>query len=86
MIIDFKYGFEYNGFLFGWHKKELYRLPSVSKGKSYGIKKLSIIKVGNDKGYRVKREKMSIKKIVEMTLPIEVAIKLAKDKKNIPLI
>jgi len=84
MIINFKYGFEYNGFLFGWHKKKLYRLPSTSGNRLYGIKKLSPIKVGNHQGYRIKREKIAIRKLVHITTDINVAVKILKNK-NIPL-
>ncbi len=45
MILKFKYGFEYNDFLYGWNNKELYRLPSKSGNKSYGLKKLDSIVV-----------------------------------------
>jgi hypothetical protein len=84
MIIDFKYGFECEGFLYGWHKKELYRLPQ-KVGSKYGIKKLNLIPIGNHTGYRIKRKKFTVSQCVEMTSVIEKAIKIHQDK-NIPLI
>jgi hypothetical protein len=85
-IINFKFGFEHKGFLFGWHKKELYRLPSVSiNNKKYGIKKLNLIDIGNTKGYRLKKDKFTVTQCVEMTRLIEEAVKTYEEK-NIPLI
>jgi hypothetical protein len=70
MIIEFNYGIEYKGFIFGWHKKELYRLPSTSGRYSYGFKKLNAIMVGNQLGYCLKRDKFSMKKLEEKTIII----------------
>jgi hypothetical protein len=86
MVIDFKYGFEYKGFLYGWHKKELYRLPSLANdNRKYGIKKLNLIEIGNSKGYRLKQDKLTVTRCVEITVMIEEAVKIYKSK-NIPLI
>lgn len=86
MLIEFKYGFEYRGFLYAWYRKELYRLPSLSVNKrKYGIKKLNIIKVGNKKGYRIKRDMLSITQCVQMTTTIIAAIHKYR-KKHKPLI
>lgn len=67
MIINFKYGFEYKNFLFGWHKKKLYRLPSVSNNRNYDLKLLSRIKIGKQEGYRVVRDKKTINQLKELT-------------------
>lgn len=86
MLIEFKYGFEYKGFLFGWYRKELYRLPSISTNyRNYGIKKLKLIDVGSVKGYRVKRAKLTVSQCVEMTTVIDKAIHIC-NQKNVPLI
>jgi len=82
MILIFKYGFEFNGFLFGWNSKELYRLPSVSGVKHYGLKKLPQITVGNKIGYRIKREKFTIDQLkykTQLIKPIEINILKDKD-------
>ena len=84
MTIEFKYGFEFEGFLFGWHKKELYRLPSLSSdGKKLSIKKLKLHYNINSKSYRIKSKKIPVDKCVAMTLKIEDAIKMYKEKNKI---
>ena len=70
MILDFVYGIEYKGFIYGWNKRELYRLPSESGNRSYRLKKLNTIMVGNQIGYHLKRTKFSIKQLKSMTILI----------------
>lgn len=67
MTINFKYGFEYKGFTFGWKEQNLFRLPSKKYNRHYPLKKLSKIKVGSKDGYRVVREKKSISQLMELT-------------------
>ena len=70
MIINFKYGFKYKNFLFGWHdskEDELYRLPSVSNNRNYDLKLLSKIKIGKQEGYRIVRDKKTINQLKELT-------------------
>ena len=80
MIITFRYGFEYGGFQYGWYKKELYRLPSVSGINTYGFKKMKIIKVGNKDGYRVKRQKLTIDQLTERTVKMFVEVEIIKNQ------
>jgi len=85
MNLIFKYGFQYDGFLYGWNKKELYRLPSKSGNKSYGLKKLEQIKVGNSSGYRLKGAKLSIFQLKQLTAEIEeMTFQLLDDCVDIP--
>lgn len=84
MNIIFKYGFEYDGFLYGWNKKELYRLPSKSGNKSYGLKKLDKINVGNTFGYRLKGAKLSIYQLKQLTTEINIEIPVIEDCVDIP--
>lgn len=71
MVRNYKYGFEYRGFTFGWFKKELYRLPSIVHLRSYPIRKLNKIKVGNKDGYRVVRDRLTVDQLMEMTEVID---------------
>ncbi len=71
MIQNFKYGFEYKGFKYGWLKKELYRLPSQKHRRHYGLRKLPIIKVGNKDGYRVVRDRFTIDQLMNLTERID---------------
>ena len=80
MIIRFKYGFFYKDFLYGWHQKELYRLPSNSGNKKYGLKKLNVIQIGNKTGYRIKRDKLTINQLEQKTIVINQEISQIKDQ------
>lgn len=82
--IIFKYGFEYDGFLYGWNKKELYRLPSKSGNKSYGLKKIEPIQVGKGTGYRIKTKKLSLYQCKQMTTAIDMKVELVVDTIDIP--
>lgn len=85
MKIEFKYGFEYDGFTYGWNKKELYRLPSVSGNKSYGLKKLPLILVGNKSGYRIKQNKFSIDQLKSMSKEINKSFEVINDNIDLPV-
>ncbi|MBK7362770.1 MAG: hypothetical protein IPJ01_10780 [Micavibrio sp.] len=85
MILNFKYGFSYDGFLYGWQNKKLYRLPSTSGNKSYGLKELSLIPVGNGEGYRIKRQKFSVQQLLDRSDVIDVKIKVIKDSIHLPV-
>ena len=84
MILKFKYGFEYDGFLYGWNNKDLYRLSSKSGNKSYGLKKLDSIVVGNSTGYRIKKQKFSLNQLKERTIFIDKEYQVIGDSVDIP--
>jgi len=79
-MIHFKYGFFYKDFLYGWHEKELYRLPLESGKRHYPLKKLTTIDVGKQKGYRCKRDKLSMLRLKDMSIVIDKKISVIKDK------
>ncbi|MCC6516914.1 MAG: hypothetical protein IT275_11230 [Chitinophagales bacterium] len=79
MILNFKYGFQVGNFTYGWLKKELYRLPSISFNRHYPIKKQKKIVVGNQSGYRILRSKYSEKQLAEKTIIINKKIVLIKN-------
>lgn len=85
MIINFQYGFSHKDFIFGWHKKELYRLPSENSPHYYPLKKLKLIKVGKQKGYRCKKDKLSLKQLSSKTIFIGKKISIIQDK-NCPFL
>ena len=84
MKLKFKYGFNYKDFLYGWLKKELYRLPSTSGNKSYGLKRLSLIKVGVGEGYRLKKDKLSVLQCKNMAVEINKVITVINDTIDLP--
>ena len=64
MIIKYKYGFEYNGKIYGWKNKELYRLPQMIGDRFYS--KIKCAKWG-DKGYYLGADRKSHKQLKAMT-------------------
>ena len=67
MIRKYKYGFEYKGIIFGWHKKELFRISKHIKGRSYSKKKLTQIMIGNNVGYRICGDRKTIDQLSDLT-------------------
>lgn len=80
MAIQFTIGFKHKGLQYGWKDGELYRLPSMKSGKTYQIKKLSLIKVGNKQGYRCMRDKLTLEQLAHKSKPINVKVELKKHK------
>lgn len=72
--MKFKYGIYYKGYLYGWLDKDLYRLPKVGL-KSFHLRKLKPIKVGNQIGYNLARDKKSMKQLESMTTEINYTLK-----------
>ena len=76
----FEIGFTHKGMQYGWKDKELYRLPSVMEsGKTYGLKKLSIIPIGHKNGYRCVKDKLTIDQLKQISHSIHVVV---DDKKH----
>lgn len=79
MVMNFKYGFEEKGFIFGWKDKELYRLSSIRRGRHYPLKKLKKIIVGNQAGYNINRKKQSINQLLDKTVLINKQVAVVQD-------
>lgn len=71
MIIKFKYGFEFKGVNYGWNKKDLYKLPIFISKRSYPLKKMNLIKIGNSEGYRIRTKPKTIEQLKEITEVID---------------
>ena len=67
MVKNFKYGFDYNSIKYGWLNKELYKLPQEINMRGYSLKKITLINVGNKKGYRVATDRKTIDQLMEIT-------------------
>ncbi len=64
----FKAGFYIGEMAYGWSGKELYRLPSVVKNRLYyPLKKLDMVKIGNNYGYRPGGKPKTIPQLKDMT-------------------
>jgi hypothetical protein len=79
MIYIFKFGFFNKSILYGWHKKELYRLPQVIGKRFYPLKKLNQIDVNNRKGYLVGSQRKSLAQLENITIFIDKKIQTIKD-------
>ena len=77
--MKFIQGIYYKDFLYGWHNKELYRLPKIGK-KVMPLKKLTKIKVGNSFGYNLARDKKSMLQLEAITTEINYTYKILKSK------
>lgn len=80
MIINYKYGFKFDGILYGWKDQKLCRLPQMIGKRFYPLKELNIIDVGNQKGYNINRKKKSLNQLKDMTVFINYDYQLIKDK------
>lgn len=86
MTQTYRYGFNYKGLTFGWKDKKLFRLPSEKDSRNYSFKQLSIIDVGNKKGYRVSRDKKTVGQLMELTKEINYIYEVVgKQSKHTPL-
>ena len=61
------YGISYNGILYGWYERELYRLPIVICLRNFGFKKLKKVPIGNNFGYRLSQKGFTIKQLQNIT-------------------
>ena len=79
MTIKYKYGFNFNGILYAWKSKNLFRLPQMIGKRFYPLKELKIIKVGNRKGYLVGCKRKSVEQLKDMTVFINYEHQEIKD-------
>ena len=79
MIISFKFGFKFNGILYGFNDKKLYRLPQMIGLRFYPLLELPQINVGNTKGYLVGSKRKSMIQIKSMTHFINENIEIIND-------
>jgi len=76
MIIRYKYGFDFNGIIYGWKNKKLYRLPQMIGKRYYPLKECG--KWVN--GYIVGRMRKSHAQLEYMTNFINYEHQQIKDK------
>ena len=76
MIIKYNRGFEYNGILYGWKEKKLYRLPQTISGKEYPLKEVPMIKVGSKTGYLLRGMRKSLSQVKGMTTEIDFTLEV----------
>lgn len=74
--IEFSKGFIFNGVIFGWRYKKLFRLPQVINNRFYTLKECA----SYDKGFIVYRKRKSFKQLKEMTTNITEVLENQLDK------
>ena len=68
MIKRYRYGFEYKGMNYVWgDNNQLYRVPSTIGNRNYSFRKVPLIKIGNNKGYRVMDDPKTIQQLKDIT-------------------
>ena len=81
MELIFNYGFSVNNMDFGYNETGLYRLPQMRGNRFYPLKKLNIIEVGKQNGYRLYRREFSVLQLKSLLHLIDpVKIYLIEDK------
>lgn len=72
----FKIGFVYKDFKFGLKNQKLYRLPTIKNGKEYSMREVPVIWITSKiRGYRIVRDKKSLKQIEQMVESISIRVK-----------
>ena len=85
MIIKYKYGFDFNGILYGWKSKELYRMPQNIGKRFYPLKQLELKTWNNGltRGYLVGKKRKSLEQLKAMTIFINHEDQVILDE-NLP--
>ena len=83
MELIFKYCFEVGNFKFGVNENGVFRLPVKIKNRFHPLKKLNKIEIGNEKGYRCFRKKVSEKQIKSLIKPTNISL-IMPDKDDLP--
>ena len=76
MIIKYKYGVEFEGVLYGWKDKQLYRLPQMIGKRFYALRKCGEW----EKGFIIGRKRKSLHQLRAMTIFINYELQEISDK------
>lgn len=75
MIIKYKYGFIFDGILYGWKDKKLFRLPQMIGLRFYPLKEVGMYK----SWYVVHQKKKSLIQLQAMTVLINQEVQFIQD-------
>jgi hypothetical protein len=70
-VIEYKHGFEFDGIMFCWKNKELYRMPYLKGNRSYQKRKLIKKEIGNGFGYSICGVQKAMDNLEDITKSIE---------------
>lgn len=74
--IVFTEGFKYSGFKFAVLEGKLFRLPIKKDGRDYAFREVPIINITKKiKGYRIIRDKKSLRQIRDMVKKVNFSMK-----------
>lgn len=80
MIIHYKFGFVFEGKLYGWKDKRLYKLPQEVNGRFYGLLECKKWKRnGKELGYFLGDKAKSTSQLLSMTHFIDKKIDVIND-------
>lgn len=77
--MQFKYGFEFNRLKYGWHKKELYRLPCLIGARYYSLKKMKSHLIGTTLCWNIYKHKMTKNQLEKLTVKVNWKIESLKN-------
>ena len=77
--MEFKFGFIYMGIKYAWKNKKLYRLPHTKNKRSYQLKEIKPICIGSTLCYNLQRNKVTIKRIEDLTTKIDWFVKIVTE-------
>jgi hypothetical protein len=69
-VTVYSFGFTFDGILFCWKKKELYRMPYSRGNRNYKKRKLSFHKSGGSYGYSICGKPKSMTNLEDITTNI----------------
>lgn len=77
----FENGFKYKNFKFGWSEGKLFRLPIKIAGRTYNLREVPTINITkNIQGYRIIRDRKSLRQLLSMTKKINYKLKILNCK------
>lgn len=71
----FKYGFEYNGIVYGWKDKKLYKLPYTKNKRSYALKEIPMYCFKSTFVFNISRRKLTINRLKQLTKEVNINVK-----------
>lgn len=69
--IHYKYGFEYKNVRYVWKDKKLFRLPYISKNRSYSFKEIPFYCFKTAIVYNTQRNKLTISRLKSLTEKVD---------------
>lgn len=72
--IEYNYGFEYKNVRYAWKDKKLFRLPYVSKNRSYSLKEIPFYCFKTTLVANIQKTKLTLNRMKTLTKKIDWSI------------